>query len=235
MERRKSYKISGSTESYTVPVLAKEISSILKDISQHLPKSVTVLDIGCGNQPLRKLIEQNNWNYKSLDITQNDFKNVDFIGRIDSDITIDEKFDLLVCTEVLEHVLLWDKAFRNFAVLCKPKSKVLLTAPFFYPLHEEPDDYWRPTLHAFNLFAEGFGFKVIHQKKAGSNWDVLGTLLNSMYITSTAKSFKSKLKGRLFLYILKYLQSQLSSGEIATYFNAEGSWYLSNIVVLERK
>jgi hypothetical protein len=36
----------------------------------------------------------------------------------------------------MEHVADWDAAFKNFNLLLKDGGKLLLTAPFFFRLHE---------------------------------------------------------------------------------------------------
>lgn len=234
MTRRTTFEVLGSPEHFIVPVLNKEIHILLNLLT--LPKGATVLDIGCGNQPLRKFAEQKEWQYTSMDIAQNNFNNVDILGKIDEDIDVKNKFDLLIITEVMEHVLYWEKAFSNFRMLCKPSSKVLITCPFFYPLHEEPYDYWRPTPYALASYANKFDFKIVSQKRAGSIWDVLGTLLNSIYITQDEDiAFAKKIKIWLLSKILKYLKGQIISGEILHYTTAEGNWYLSNVLLLEKK
>ena len=40
----------------------------------------------------------------------------------------------------------------NVAALLAPGGRVLLTVPHVYRLHEEPYDFWRPTLHAIHYF-----------------------------------------------------------------------------------
>ena len=52
-----------------------------------------------------------------------------------------------------------------------------MTCPMFYPLHEEPYDFWRPTLHALDYFARRAGLRVVERQGAGDAWDILGTLL----------------------------------------------------------
>jgi len=77
----------------------------------------------------------------------------------------------------MEHVADWDKAFKNLALLMERGGRVLITCPQFYRLHEEPYDFWRPTLHALRYFGGRAGFRTVHDVAAGGAWDVLGTLL----------------------------------------------------------
>lgn len=89
-------------------------------------------------------------------------------------------YSLLVCTEVLEHVLNWQQAFANANLLLRPGGAIVITTPFFYPLHEEPYDYWRPTHRALVKMCEMQDWQVRYLDRQNEPWDVLGTLLHSI-------------------------------------------------------
>jgi SAM-dependent methyltransferase len=44
----------------------------------------------------------------------------------------------------------------------RPGGVLLLSAPFFWPLHEEPHDYYRYTRHGLQHLLEQAGFEAIH-------------------------------------------------------------------------
>jgi SAM-dependent methyltransferase len=54
-------------------------------------------------------------------------------------------FDLVICEQVLEHVLDPVTAVRTLRRLCKQDGHVLVSTPFLVPLHGAPGDYWRFT------------------------------------------------------------------------------------------
>lgn len=58
-----------------------------------------------------------------------------------------EDFDVVICTEMLEHSLNWKKVLVNANYLLRDHGKLILTtrSPGF-PYHEYPGDYWRFTL-----------------------------------------------------------------------------------------
>ncbi len=56
----------------------------------------------------------------------------------------DESFDLIVSTELMEHVWNWKKILSNMKQLCKPNGVILITTRSYgYPYHGWPYDFWR--------------------------------------------------------------------------------------------
>ncbi|MGA2387233.1 MAG: class I SAM-dependent methyltransferase [Candidatus Bathyarchaeia archaeon] len=55
----------------------------------------------------------------------------------------DGKFDVIVCTEVLEHTLNPFSAIKEIFRLLKPKGVLLLTVPFNFRIHGPLPDCWR--------------------------------------------------------------------------------------------
>lgn len=71
-------------------------------------------------------------------------------------IPFKEEFDAVLCTNVLEHV--WDltKAVAGLHRALRPGGRTLVTVPMFYPLHDEPVDYWRITEHGLRRLLSDF-------------------------------------------------------------------------------
>ena len=69
-----------------------------------------------------------------------------------------ERFDLVLCCNVLEHVADIPAAVRGLAQVCDDHGLVFVSTPFAYPYHDEPIDFWRPTSHGLaELFKAHFG------------------------------------------------------------------------------
>lgn len=66
-------------------------------------------------------------------------------------------FDLVLCCNVLEHIADLASAIDGLAAVCAKDGLVFASTPFVYPYHDEPRDYWRPTLHGLTyLFSRRF-------------------------------------------------------------------------------
>lgn len=84
---------------------------------------------------------------------------VTVVGDIQSCPQIaDNSYDVIVCTQVLEHVPNPFRAAAELQRILKPGGRLLLTVPAAYPYHAVPRDYWRFTRDSLQLlFGEHFG------------------------------------------------------------------------------
>jgi SAM-dependent methyltransferase len=56
-------------------------------------------------------------------------------------------FDLVVATELLEHIHDWRRAIENMVYLCADDGYILITTRSEgFPLHDYPEDHWRFSL-----------------------------------------------------------------------------------------
>jgi SAM-dependent methyltransferase len=215
-----------------------EIEQFLSDKLGSAANQLKVLDVGCGRQPFRNLIERYGCHYVSLDVRQNPEGNVDYICAIDEQIPHNllggEKFDVILCTEVLEHVADWHQAFSNLANLCQRGGVVFVTCPHFYQLHEEPYDFWRPTPHAIAYYATKCGFTPVSLRKLGDTWDVLGTLVANIRFCPNQCSISAKLWARVLSRASRLLFALLRRKVVIRSVAIDSPIFLSNIAILQR-
>jgi SAM-dependent methyltransferase len=131
----------------------------------------TVLDVGCGAQPYRRLLPSDA-EYIGLDIER---ANADF-GYAIPDVRLigddgrwpvhDSQADVVLATETLEHVP-DPPAFLAEAYRClRPGGRLVLTVPYAARWHYIPNDYWRFTPSALRILLERAGFAqvVVHAR-----------------------------------------------------------------------
>lgn len=238
-QRRANYYSSSPQEEFIVPLLKKHIEQILSEHLMPAKTSDRVLDVGCGEQPFRQQLEQIGYQYTSVDVSQNSQETVDFIFQIDqllpNELTKLGSFDLIFCTEVMEHVANWDIAFLNLSKLLNSRGKLLITCPYFYQLHEEPYDFWRPTPYALQYFANKNDLVVLSQKNAGDAWDILGTLLANTYSLPSSHTLQDRLLNRITSILKKCLFKLLKDRYLQSHVKLQSSLYMSNIFLCQKQ
>ena len=77
-----------------------------------------------------------------------------------------EEFDIILCLNVLEHVYDYEKAIKNMHKALKKGGVLSVAVPAFYPLHDEPHDYWRFTEHSLRKLLGDFSkIKLVYMGK----------------------------------------------------------------------
>ena len=100
------------------------------------------LDVGCGTALYGGLFP----NRVTLDVAPRVGISVDIVADAhDLHMIPDASFDVVLCTEVLEHLHTPAKAIGEFHRVLRPGGLLVLTTRFIYPLHDVPGDYYRYT------------------------------------------------------------------------------------------
>ena len=160
-----------------------------------------LLDIGCGNKPYQRMLE-NVDAYIGCDIVQSSQNKVDVMSSAMSLPFCTESFDTVFSSQVIEHVedhqALCDETYR----VLKAGGYFLLTGPMYWHLHEEPYDFFRFTKHGFRHVLEKSGFELVKMASNGGKWAVLGQVLIH---TIEGENFRHRRFIRLVNKIFKWL------------------------------
>jgi SAM-dependent methyltransferase len=242
LNQKKQYFPTWAAEEFIVPLLSSGIQSAIREHIKPIITHGKVLDVGCGAQPFREYLETLEYMYTSLDVVQNQNSTVQFLGAIDQPLpnTLIQScpFDFILCTEVMEHVIDWKSSFENFSSLLRTNGRLLITCPHFYPLHEEPYDFWRPTLHAIKYFSQACGFQTMYSARLGNAWDVFGTMLGEMnaagMITPISSNKLSDASAKIVRWLSRSMFTLIKSRFLHQHFDIDSRLYLSNLVVLEK-
>jgi SAM-dependent methyltransferase len=152
VRRARFWSSSYLTYRYLWPNLVAAIT----EAKSQLPSSDRiVLDVGCGNKPYADLFEDCAYfgvNYSTADANPDIVANAMFLP------IASQAVDLVFCSQVIEHVQRpWRLVEECFRVL-RPGGWLVLSAPFYWPLHEEPHDYFRFTRYGLESLVLSAGF-----------------------------------------------------------------------------
>jgi SAM-dependent methyltransferase len=117
------------------------------------------LDLGCGESPYQKLLEQRAFDVRTLDIS--DETGPDYVGTAESTGLANDSFDLVLSTQVFEHVFdPWAAIMEVERILC-PGGHLILSVPHVWFYHPHPHDFWRFTQEGIIRIIESSGLRPV--------------------------------------------------------------------------
>ena len=145
-EPKKRIKKATLSKNDTDYIIDKEIIKLLT-----CKKYDKVLDIGAGSSPFRDHIACST--YVTADVAYNNENSIDVLLEPNKPIPIDdEKFDLIILTDVLAHVADYKLLIRECYRILKKGGDIIVSTPFIYRENETPNDMIRFT--SFGLYYE---------------------------------------------------------------------------------
>jgi ubiquinone/menaquinone biosynthesis C-methylase UbiE len=143
-----------------------------------VPDGLRVLDVGAGQAPYRSLFAH--CVYEAHDFAAYEGKTegmfagdwhygeLDYASDIESIPVPDAAFDIVLCTEVLEHVPRPEAALREIARILKPGGRAFISAPLLSALHQEPFHFYGGfTPHYYRRFLGELGFEIVSLEQNG--------------------------------------------------------------------
>ena len=102
-----------------------------------------VLDVGCGPKPYYPFFAERASEYVGVDVVENPA--AELRGAVEALPVDDGSFDLVLCTQVLEHCDDPAQAVRELRRVTAPGGRVLASTHGTQVYHPSPQDYWRWT------------------------------------------------------------------------------------------
>jgi len=132
-------------------------------MAKTVPAGSNVLDAGAGTGPYRDFFSH--CNYKTQDFCRTPssvgrYTKIDYVCDITNIPVPDESFDVIICSEVLEHVPEPIKVIKEFSRILRQGGRLFLTAPLGCGIHQEPYIYYGGfTPFWYEKFLPMFGFQ----------------------------------------------------------------------------
>jgi SAM-dependent methyltransferase len=207
---------------YLKPSLSKDFphyvvrKSILHLLKENLNRfKGDVIDLGCGVMPYKQLILSGKsvTSYRGIDLKVNAEQNVY------PDITWDgkhipignESVDVVLLTEVIEHLQNPAEVLVEINRVLKKDGIIIGSTPFFWPLHEIPNDNRRFSPYGVEHLLHQAGFSSINITAAGG-WNLSMAQFLSTYIQfGLSSGFIKRIFKILFYFPIKWLSSSMKT------------------------
>jgi SAM-dependent methyltransferase len=136
-----------------------------------------VLDIGCGLQPYRSFLNPEVTEYVGVD-REGPLSSPTVVGDAMSLPFPDESFDVVLSTQVLEHLPKPADAVREAVRVLRRGGRMIVTVPGVWPAHEVPYDYWRFTRYGVEELLRSHDIEPGEIRPLGGMWATLGQMFN---------------------------------------------------------
>jgi ubiquinone/menaquinone biosynthesis C-methylase UbiE len=207
----------------------------LKEIITNMPAGLRILDAGCGNKRCEPWCSH--LDYVSQDFCQavgestgkgfaktGDKSRIDIVCDIVSIPEPDNSFDIILCTEVFEHLPDPIAAIREFSRLLRSGGYLILTAPFLSLTHFPPHHYYSGfNRYFYEKFLPDNGIDIVEISTNGSFFGYL--LQESRRIETYAKGYAKTLLSSDEKGTIARLQKLLTSLESKDKGSAEKLCY----------
>jgi SAM-dependent methyltransferase len=144
-----------------------------------------VLDVGCGPKPYYPFFAERASDYVGVDVVENPA--AELRGAVEDLPVEDGSFDVVLCTQVLEHCDDPRRAVAELRRVTAPGGRVLASTHGTQVYHPSPQDYWRWT-HAGlrRLFEENADWDSVDVSPGAGTATTLAMLLGT-YVEIAAR------------------------------------------------
>ncbi len=120
---------------------------IINTVRKEVKSGSRILDVGAGSVKYKKYFQDCVYmtqDFKQYKDPQGKFQYgiIDYISDIIHIPVQENSFDVIICTEVLEHIPRPDLAIKEFSRILKLEGKLYITAPLVSGIHQSPYHYY---------------------------------------------------------------------------------------------
>lgn len=185
---------------------------LIKRVSKEYFKNESILDLGCGTMPYKKIIMDNCQvvKYVGVDIENPIYQKAEKPDLFWNGFEIpveSSSFDNAILIEVLEHMPKPDNTIKELGRVLKKDGNLLITVPFLWTLHDVPNDEYRYTPFSLKRMLIENGFEIV-KLESFNNWHGSMASMLALYARRGCPAKYRKLFSRLTLPAVKFLMKK---------------------------
>lgn len=195
-----------------------------------------LLNAGCGDRTYEYVYQTKITSQVRLDWpkTLHDRSKVDVFGDVSRLPFGEHSFDVILCTEVLEHVRDPMATLLEFFRVLRPGGSLVVSVPFLYQIHEQPYDFYRYTYFGLrHLFLQS-GFVIEKLLARGDMVSVSLYFFRKTAARLVSKLIGSKMGSKIPYTLLDRIYIRLAGRRLAN-LDAEKTAYALGYTALVRK
>jgi len=135
--------------------LSADVRRLIAEVPQGASRA---LDLGADRSPYRQLLRARGLEVKTLDVSPH--SGADYQGTVESTGLPDASFDMVLCTQVLEHSDDPFRGMREIRRILAPGGHAIVSVPHVWFFHPHPRDHWRFTQQGLTRLCEDAGLEV---------------------------------------------------------------------------
>lgn len=190
-----------------------------------------ILDVGCGDKPYREWFGPVK-RYVGIDVYPG--PEVDVVISPERPWPFaDAEFDVVLCSQVLEHVEHPGITISEIKRVLKPNGRAVVSIPFLYNEHGAPHDFRRLTVHGARRSFDGMVVEAIEVQ--GGIGSTVAILLLNWWDQALARSFPLRLLKAMLLPVT--ILASLVLNVVGLLFDCvdKTDAFYSNVLIVLRK
>lgn len=170
-----------------------------------LPQKAKILDMGGWKEGKKGYFDIENYGFDVKYANLNKKQKPDYLCNIENIPVADDFFDVVILSEVVEHLENPEKVLQEAHRILKKDGKILICTPFLFFEHQDPKDFGRYSTDWYNHRLEQIGFSVEKIERQGAYYSVLMNDIKTLFYVVSKYKFKRGIMNKfisMFSYFL---------------------------------